>query len=46
MLSTVGYYGPNVAKAADYLLGNRMIDFIGSDVHHGRHLEFISKKLF
>jgi len=45
MLSTTGYYGPNVAKAANFLLGNRMIDFIGSDVHHNRHLECITKKV-
>jgi tyrosine-protein phosphatase YwqE len=45
MLSTTGYYGPNVAKAADFLLGNRMIDFIGSDVHHNRHLDYIRKKV-
>jgi protein-tyrosine phosphatase len=45
MLSTTGYYGPKVAKVADFLLGNRLIDFIGSDVHHTRHLDYISKKV-
>lgn len=45
MLSTTGYYGPKVAKVADYLLGNRLIDFVGSDVHHTRHLEYIRKKV-
>ncbi len=45
MLSTTGYYGPNVAKAADFLLGNRMIDFVGSDVHHSRHIDYITKKV-
>lgn len=45
MLSTTGYYGPKVAKVADYLLGNGLIDFIGSDVHHTRHLDYIRKKV-
>jgi tyrosine-protein phosphatase YwqE len=45
MLSTTGYYGANVTKAADYLLANGLIDFIGSDVHHSRHLDYIRKKV-
>ena len=45
MLSSVGYYGPEVAKAADYLLQNKMIDFVGSDVHHDKHISFFEKKI-
>ncbi|NNT72572.1 histidinol phosphatase [Flavobacterium sp. IMCC34852] len=45
MLSTVGYYGERVAKISDALLKAGLIDFIGSDVHHTRHLEFIQKKI-
>ncbi len=45
MLSTTGYYGPNVSKVADYLLSKDLIDFIGSDVHHSRHLDYIRKKV-
>lgn len=45
MLSSTGYYGPKVAKIADFLLENRMIDFIGSDVHHNRHIDYIRKKV-
>lgn len=45
MLSTTGYYGERVAKTADLLLKNGLIDFIGSDVHHKRHLEFMHKKI-
>lgn len=45
MLSATGYYGVRVAKTADLLLKNGMIDFIGSDVHHARHLEFMKKKI-
>lgn len=45
MLSTVGYYGERVAKISDALLKAGLIDFIGSDVHHSRHLEFMQKKI-
>lgn len=45
MLSTTGYYGERVAKAADMLLQNGLISFIGSDVHHNRHLEYMHKKI-
>ncbi len=45
LLSTSGYYGERVAKTADLLLKNGLIDFVGSDVHHNRHLEFMSKKI-
>jgi len=44
-LSCVGYYGPEVAKAADFLLKNGMIDFAGTDIHHKKHIEFFSKKI-
>ena len=45
MLSTTGYYGERVAKVADSLLQNGLISFIGSDVHHNRHLEYMHKKI-
>ena len=45
MLSSTGYYGERVAKTADLLLKNNFIDFIGSDVHHERHLEYMHKKI-
>lgn len=45
MLSATGYYGERVAKTADLLLKNNLIDFVGSDVHHGRHLEYMHKKM-
>lgn len=45
MLSTTGYYGERVAKISDLLLKENLIDFIGSDVHHNRHLEFMHKKI-
>lgn len=45
LLSTVGYYGPAVAKSADYLLQNALIDFVGSDVHHQRHVGAFAEKI-
>lgn len=45
MLATVGYYGIGVAKTADYLLGKGMYDFIGSDVHHSKHIAAINEKI-
>jgi tyrosine-protein phosphatase YwqE len=45
MLSTTGYYGERVAKTADLLIKNGLIDFIGSDIHHTRHLEAMHKKV-
>jgi tyrosine-protein phosphatase YwqE len=39
LLSTVGYYGKEVASVSDYLLKNNLIDFVGSDIHHQKHLQ-------
>lgn len=38
LLSVVGYYGDDVAKVAEQLLKKGMYDFVGSDVHHLRHI--------
>jgi len=45
MLSVTGYYGERVAKISEILLKERLIDFIGSDVHHSKHLEQLQKKI-
>jgi protein-tyrosine phosphatase len=42
LLSTVGYYGKDVAEVAKKLLSKRLIDFVGSDVHHKKHIEAFS----
>ena len=41
MLSVTGYYGKPVAKAANYLLANGLVDLLGTDMHHERHLEML-----
>ena len=45
MLSVVGYYGKEVALAAQKLLKKGLIDFAGSDIHHHNHIAGFSKKL-
>jgi len=45
MLSATGYYGQKIARVTDELLENGFIDFIGSDVHHTRHVEVFYKKI-
>lgn len=45
LLSSVGYYGKHEAETAQKLLENGMIDFVGSDVHHQRHIDSFQKKL-
>jgi tyrosine-protein phosphatase YwqE len=45
LLSTVGYYGLEVAKTAEHLLNKGLIDFVGSDIHHQNHIKSFSKKI-
>lgn len=40
-ISLSNYYGKDVHESAIWLLRNNMIDFIGSDLHHMRHMEII-----
>jgi protein-tyrosine phosphatase len=45
LLATVGYYGEGITKTADYLLKKGMYDFVGSDVHHRKHIESFNQKV-
>lgn len=45
MLSTVGYYGKDVLIAAEKLLKAGMIDYVGTDVHHKKHIQAFSEKI-
>lgn len=38
LLSLAGYYGKDVKKSAEYFLENDKVSFLGSDVHHMKHL--------
>jgi len=39
LASLVGYYSKEAKKIAENLLKNNMVNFIGTDVHHVRHLD-------
>ena len=39
LLSLTGYYGKLVHDLAHYLIARKYIDFLGTDLHHTRHLE-------
>ncbi|CAN5894761.1 capsular polysaccharide biosynthesis protein [soil metagenome] len=39
LLSLTGYYGKEAAKAAIYMLKNDLVSYLGTDLHHERHLE-------
>jgi tyrosine-protein phosphatase YwqE len=50
LLSLTGYYGKDAAKAAIYMLKNDLVSYVGTDMHHERHLEglqqAVSKDIF
>lgn len=50
LLSLLGYYGKQIKLVAEKLLKNKMIDLVGTDMHHPRHLtaliELSTKKEF
>lgn len=39
LLSSTGYYGAGITEMANYLLKENMYDFVGSDVHHQKHIK-------
>jgi tyrosine-protein phosphatase YwqE len=43
--SISGQYGPPTKKAAEWLIDNGMISFLGTDCHHMGHLEILKKTL-
>jgi tyrosine-protein phosphatase YwqE len=45
LLSSVGYYGKDVAETANKLLANDLINFVGSDIHHEHHIKAFSNKV-
>jgi len=38
LLSLTDYYGKEVTKAAHYIIKNNLASFLGTDLHHERHL--------
>lgn len=45
LLSVVGYYGESVAKTAQKLLAEGLIDFASSDTHHQKHIDAFEGKV-
>jgi len=43
LLSLTGYYGKSVKKITEKLLEKNMIDFVGSDIHHEKHLNALKE---
>lgn len=39
LLSLTGYYGKGAKQAAKYLFEKGMVDYVGTDIHHPKHLE-------
>jgi tyrosine-protein phosphatase YwqE len=44
LLSLTGYYGIPAARAAKFIFENNLADLVGTDMHHIKHLEILSKK--
>jgi protein-tyrosine phosphatase len=45
ILSLIGYYGHAISECSWTLLNNKMIDFVGSDIHHARHIEALKNNI-
>ncbi len=45
LLSVVDYYGMNVTKKAEKLLSNNFYNFVGSDIHHQKHLNAFKNRV-
>lgn len=45
LLSLAGHYGKDVRKAAFRLLDKQQVSYLGTDLHHERHLEMMRQML-
>lgn len=45
LLSFTGYYGKAVSKAAEFIMEAGLVDQLGTDLHHFRHLEALKHNL-
>jgi protein-tyrosine phosphatase len=43
LLSLTGYYGKPVAKVAKFLFEEGMVDLVGTDMHHAKHLSTLKE---
>lgn len=42
LLSLTGYYGKEAAKVANYIIKNDLASYVGTDMHHVRHLGMLT----
>jgi tyrosine-protein phosphatase YwqE len=45
LLSVVGYYGDEINKISEKLLQKKLYNFVGSDVHHDKHIAAFDNKV-
>lgn len=45
LLSVTGYYGDRISEISDYLIKENMYDFVGSDIHHEKHISGFNSKV-
>ncbi len=45
LLSVVGYYGTGIAQIAEQLLQKGMYTYVGTDVHHAKHIAAFEQKI-
>lgn len=45
LLSFAGYYGPGSRQLAEYLVKKQYVDFLGTDLHHEKHLEVLKSSV-
>lgn len=43
LMSMTGHYGPQVKAAADFLIENKFVDLVGSDIHKPEHAQLIGR---
>lgn len=46
ILSFTGYYGDMIREAAEYLVSKDLVDLLGTDLHHQRHLSALRELHF
>lgn len=45
LLSTIGYYGADVAKISEKIIKKGLIEFVGTDAHHQNHINGFAKRM-
>ena len=43
LLSLLGYYGNSIREVAEQLIAENLVDILGTDAHHERHLESLQE---